>query len=75
LGSGRIFPVAEETIAIDNREFPSHWPRIGGMDFGWDQQLNFISTSTSTGYVVLTHSPRRRGGRRSGGPNSADQFQ
>ncbi|MGB7777085.1 MAG: terminase family protein [Pseudolabrys sp.] len=46
LGSGRIFPVAEETIAIDNREFPSHWPRIGGMDFGWDQQLNFISTST-----------------------------
>jgi phage terminase large subunit-like protein len=54
LGSGRIFPVAEETIAIDNREFPSHWPRIGGMDFGWDQQLNFITTSTSTGYVVLT---------------------
>jgi hypothetical protein len=36
LGSDRIFPVAEETIAIDNREFPSHWPRIGGMDFGWD---------------------------------------
>ena len=54
LGSGQIFPVAEETIAIDNRDFPSHWPRIGGMDFGWDQQLNFISTSTSTGYVVLT---------------------
>src|SRR5262245_862518 len=36
LGSGRIFPVAEENIAIDQRDFPSHWPRIGGMDFGWD---------------------------------------
>ena len=35
-GSGRIFPVAEETIAIEHRGFPSHWPRIGGMDFGWD---------------------------------------
>jgi phage terminase large subunit-like protein len=36
LGSGRIFPVEESLIAIDHREFPSHWPRIGGMDFGWD---------------------------------------
>ena len=36
LGSGRIFPVSEETIAIEHRGFPSHWPRIGGMDFGWD---------------------------------------
>jgi hypothetical protein len=36
LGSGRVFPIAEETIAIEHREFPSHWPRIGGMDFGWD---------------------------------------
>lgn len=36
LGSGRIFPVAEEKIAIDAIEIPDHWPRIGGMDFGWD---------------------------------------
>ena len=36
LGSGRIFPVPEDTLAIEHREFPKHWPRIGGMDFGWD---------------------------------------
>jgi len=36
LGSGRIFPVEESKIAIEHRDFPSHWPRIGGMDFGWD---------------------------------------
>jgi Terminase large subunit, T4likevirus-type, N-terminal len=36
LGSGRIFPVPEATLAIEHREFPAHWPRIGGMDFGWD---------------------------------------
>jgi phage terminase large subunit-like protein len=35
LGSGRIFPVAESMIAIEQRDFPRHWPRIGGMDFGW----------------------------------------
>jgi phage terminase large subunit-like protein len=36
LGSGRVFPVSEESISIEQREFPSHFPRIGGMDFGWD---------------------------------------
>src|SRR6188472_1508584 len=36
LGSGRIFPVPEEILAIEQREFPDHWPRIGGTDFGWD---------------------------------------
>lgn len=36
LGSGRIFPVAEEAIAVDAFELPRHWPQIGGLDFGWD---------------------------------------
>jgi phage terminase large subunit-like protein len=36
LGSGRIFPVEEVKIACEHRDFPSHWPRIGGMDFGWE---------------------------------------
>jgi phage terminase large subunit-like protein len=36
LGSGRIFPVEEVKIVCEHRDFPSHWPRIGGMDFGWD---------------------------------------
>jgi hypothetical protein len=35
LGSGRIFPVSEETLAIEQRDFPKHWPRIVGVDFGW----------------------------------------
>jgi phage terminase large subunit-like protein len=35
LGSGRIFPVPEDMIAIEHCDFPKHWPRIGGMDFGW----------------------------------------
>ena len=36
LGSGRIFPVEESKIACEHSDFPNHWPRIGGMDMGWD---------------------------------------
>lgn len=36
LGSGRIFPLAEESISIDAFEIPAHWVQIGGIDFGWD---------------------------------------
>jgi hypothetical protein len=55
LGSGRIFPVAEETLAIGQRDFPSHWPRIGGMDFGWDHPFAAVEViwdrDTDTVYV------------------------
>lgn len=36
LGSGRIFPVAEESITVAPITIPKHWPQIGGIDFGWD---------------------------------------
>lgn len=36
LGSGRIFPIVEESIAEDRIEIPRHWPRIVGLDLGWD---------------------------------------
>jgi Terminase RNaseH-like domain len=59
LGSGRVFPVTEETIAIDNREFPPHWPRIGGMDFGWDHPFAAVELvwdrDTDTVYVSRTY--------------------
>lgn len=36
LGSGAVYPVAEENILTDAIAIPPHWPRIGGIDFGWD---------------------------------------
>ncbi len=36
LGSGRIFPVAEETIRVKAFRIPDWWACIGGLDFGWD---------------------------------------
>lgn len=36
LGSGRVFPVAEESIKVESFPIPDHWAEIGGLDFGWD---------------------------------------
>src|SRR6266511_3190559 len=55
LGSGRIFPVAEEMLAIEHRDFPNHWPRIIGCDFGWDHPFAAVELvwdrDTDTVYV------------------------
>jgi hypothetical protein len=59
LGSGRVFPVSEESLACEHREFPPHWPRIGGMDFGWDHPFAAVELvwdrDTDTVYVSRTH--------------------
>lgn len=37
LGSGRIFPIAEEVLREDPLfDIPSNWKQIIGIDFGWD---------------------------------------
>lgn len=36
LGSGRVFPVTEESIIWKSHAIPNHWVRICGLDFGWD---------------------------------------
>ena len=36
LGSGRVFPVDEDTLKVAAFDIPESWPQIGGIDFGWD---------------------------------------
>lgn len=36
MGSGRIFPITEETITCEAFAIPPHWPQLGALDFGWD---------------------------------------
>lgn len=36
LGSGRVFPVTEESITVDPPAPGRGWTLIGGLDFGWD---------------------------------------
>ena len=36
LGSGVIFPIADNDITIEPFECPDHWHVVNGCDFGWD---------------------------------------
>lgn len=55
LGSGAVFPVAEEMIVCEPFAIPDHWPRICGIDFGWNHNFAAawlaIDPDTDTIYV------------------------
>lgn len=36
MGSGLVFPVADEDIIVEPFDIPPHWSRGVGIDFGWD---------------------------------------
>jgi hypothetical protein len=69
LGSGRIFPVGEESIAIDAVAIARRWPQIGGLDFGWDHPTAAAKLAwdrdSDVVYVTATYPyvgyPRRSG--------------
>lgn len=42
LGSGRIFPVEEALISVAPMPLPDLWPRIAGIDFGWDHPTALV---------------------------------
>src|SRR5436190_501254 len=35
-GSGLVYPVADEALAVEPFAIPAHWPRLNGLDFGWE---------------------------------------
>lgn len=43
MGSGRVFPVTEESIVCDPMPIPHHWPQVNGIDFGWDHPFAAIN--------------------------------
>jgi phage terminase large subunit-like protein len=62
LGSGRIFPITEESIAIDAIPVATHWPAIGGLDFGWDHPTAAVKLAwdrdADVVYVTATYRVR-----------------
>jgi phage terminase large subunit-like protein len=58
LGSGRIFPVEESLLRVPHMDIPKHWPRIGGLDFGWTHPSAAVELAwdrdTDTVYVIKT---------------------
>lgn len=63
LGSGRIFPVTEELISVAPFEIPTHWHRIGAMDFGWDHPFAAVEIAWDADqdvvYVIKAHRLRQ----------------
>src|SRR5262245_1288821 len=53
LGSGRVFPVEESKIAIDQRDFPSHWPRIGGAQAATKFQIDAARQAAAAAVVGI----------------------
>ena len=55
LGSGLVFPVAEEDVVCDEIQIADHWPKICGLDFGWDHPTAAVwvawDRDTDTAYV------------------------
>ena len=62
LGSGLIFPVAEEDIVVQPFPIPAHWVQIGGIDFGWDHPTAAASLAwdRDSDIVYVTRDYRKR---------------
>jgi len=62
LGSGRVFPIAEEEIACDPFVVPKYFPRLGAMDFGWDHPFAAVEiaydTTADAIYVIRAYRKR-----------------
>ncbi len=59
LGSGRVFPIAEDTIKVEAFPIPVHWAQICGIDFGWDHPSAAVRLAwdrdTDILYVIAAH--------------------
>ena len=55
MGSGLIFPEDDDDIAVERFNIPDHWPRICGIDFGYDHPFAAVwiawDRETDTLYV------------------------
>lgn len=64
LGSGRIYPVADETITVEAFATPDHWPIIAALDFGWDHPTAAVKAvwdrDSDTVYVVSAYKQAQR---------------
>lgn len=58
LGSGVIYPIAEELVVCDDFEIPKHWPRAYGLDVGWNctaAVFGAIDRDSDTVYLYSLH--------------------
>ena len=55
LGSGLVFPLNEDDLKVEPFPLPEYWPRLCGIDFGWDHPTAAVwiawDRDTDTVYV------------------------
>lgn len=62
LGSGRIFPVAEDKISVEPFAIPDHFRRLGAMDFGYDHPFAAVELAfdADADIIYVTKAYRER---------------
>jgi phage terminase large subunit-like protein len=58
LGAGAIYPVPESDIVVPDFEVPAHWPRVYGMDVGWNRTAavwGAVDRESGTVYLYSEH--------------------
>ena len=54
LGSGAIYPIAEEDILLPTSVIPETWPRCFGMDVGWNRTAAlWVARNPGSGVLVM----------------------
>jgi hypothetical protein len=65
MGSGRVFPIEESVISEGAIQIPSHWPRIAGIDFGWEHPTAVVwmawDRDTDTVHVYDAYRKKEQG--------------
>lgn len=56
LGSGAIYPVAESEIECTPFRIPAHWPRVYGLDVGWNRTAAVWAAWNDEANVVYIYS-------------------
>ena len=61
LGSGAIYPIPEEEIAVDPFEIPEWWPRVYALDVGWNRTAALWAAWDRESDVVYLYSEYYQG--------------
>ena len=61
LGSGAIFPVPESEITVPPFELPEYWPRVFGLDVGWNKTACIWGAVDRESGVVYLYSEHYQG--------------
>jgi phage terminase large subunit-like protein len=61
LGSGVIYPMAEEEIICEPFSIPHFWPRVYGMDVGWNCTASLWATHNLEDDIVYFYSEYKSG--------------